>query len=450
MADYETLELTVPSLPPGVLIHDPKNLEYIFKHESIFSKGSFVKDRAWDLFGHGIINADGDMWRSQRKAGAAFLSTANLRVLTDVALPKFLGESIEFLEERSDGKQVVDLQDVFHEITTQLMGKMAYNMEMHTNDTFSTAFDYASGGTAERFQNPLWFITELFTGSRLRKSVAIVKNYGREIVSQAIKERHHTPSVSVSKANGTPDLDQISGTLINSLLDAIPDTPTVADAALNYLSAGRDTTAQSLTWTFHLLLQTPHALSQIRSEVQSLFPSTPTSDIDLSLLTPQSLPYTLATFYESLRLFPPIPMEIKQLVSDQPNVLPDGTVLPPNSVLVWCLWAMGRSKRTWGEDAEEFRPERWLEEKDGRRVLQQRSAAEFPVFNGGPRSCLGKKMAEGIAVMVLGAMAVGFEFVGVDDARREKRSKTSLTLPMEGGLPVFVRRRRVIGVGADE
>lgn len=48
---YETIALTVPTLPPGVLIHDPRNLEFVFKHEGVFTKGAFVKKRSWDLFG---------------------------------------------------------------------------------------------------------------------------------------------------------------------------------------------------------------------------------------------------------------------------------------------------------------------------------------------------------------------------------------------------------------
>lgn len=129
---YETLALTVPTLPPGVLIHDPKNLDYVFKHEGLFTKGNFVKTRSWDLFGNGIINADGDFWKLQRKAGLSFLNTANLRVLTDVALPQYLSESVKELE-AAKPDQVVDLQDVFHEITTKLMGKMAYNVPPHSS-----------------------------------------------------------------------------------------------------------------------------------------------------------------------------------------------------------------------------------------------------------------------------------------------------------------------------
>lgn len=80
------------------------------------------------LPGHGIINADGDLWRVQRRAGMQFLNAANLRVLTDIALPRYLADSIDYLRKRANGRVVVDLQTVFHEITSQLMGKMAYNV----------------------------------------------------------------------------------------------------------------------------------------------------------------------------------------------------------------------------------------------------------------------------------------------------------------------------------
>jgi hypothetical protein len=78
--------------------------------------------------GHGIINVDGDLWRVQRKAGLSFLNTAKLRVLMDIALPRYLQESINSVRAQANGTTVVDLQLEFHEITTKLMGKMAYNV----------------------------------------------------------------------------------------------------------------------------------------------------------------------------------------------------------------------------------------------------------------------------------------------------------------------------------
>ncbi|KKA27628.1 hypothetical protein TD95_001746 [Thielaviopsis punctulata] len=422
---YETLQVSVPSLPPGVIISSPENLEYVFKHEGIFSKGAFFKERSWDLFGHGIINVDGPLWKVQRRAGLAFLSTSNLKILTEEELPRILACSIARLTDAAESCATVDMQLVFHEITTQLMGRMAYGMEMHADDTFTRAFEFASGATAERVQNPLWKATELVTGRRMRASIAQVRQYGHTIVSHAVAARR-------AATGPTP-----SGSLIHSLLDAIADEQLVADAALNYLSAGRDTTAQALTWTFLLLAQHPAAKARLVAEIRSSL-----NNGHHALL---SFPYTLAVFYEALRLYPPVPFELKQ--AEQPTTLPDGTFLPAKSIVLWCPWAMNRSYTTWGEGADEFCPERWLvpvdadaEAGDGQSVrVMAKSAAEFPVFNGGPRTCLGKKMAEAVAVRTIVTVLEQFDFDLRCDPNR--RSGSSLTLPMEGGLPCVLTLR---------
>lgn len=145
---------------------------------------------------------------------------------------------------------------------------------------------------------------------------------------------------------------------------------------------------------------------------------------------PTTVPYIMAVFYEALRLYPPVPFEIKQC--EQATTLPDGTFLPKHAVLVWCPWAMNRSRSIWGEDADDFRPERWLD--DG--VIISKTAFEYPVFNGGPRTCLGKKMAEAVAAQVIATLVVNFNISLID--QKERISRNSLTLPMEGGLPCKV------------
>jgi hypothetical protein len=116
---------------------------------------------------------------------------------------------------------------------------------MHADDEFAVAFDYASGKTAERFQNPLWSFTEIFLGARFRAAVGVVKAFGAEIATSAIDERRGGRSKHLAPGQDEDSkLDQISGSLIQSLLDAIGNPDMVADSALNYLSAGRDTTGQ--------------------------------------------------------------------------------------------------------------------------------------------------------------------------------------------------------------
>jgi cytochrome P450 len=270
-------------------------------------------------------------------------------------------------------------------------------------------------------------------GRQLRKSIIEVKRFGEHIVTSAVNARERL------KLNGSEQgnpISAISGSLINTLLDSIPDQKLVADAALNYLTAGRDTSAQALTWVFYLLMRHPKVVFTLRQELIPLSKTTEdgTSRLESPTLRPAALPYTMAVFYEALRLYPPVPVELKQC--EQATTLPDGTFLPKSTVVVWCIWAMNRSKLIWGEDPDLFLPERWIV----RGKLIARSAYEFPVFNGGPRTCLGKRMAEYIAAMVIARLIWDFDFETLND--KERISRNSLTLPMEGGLPCRVRSRR--------
>ena len=109
-------------------------------------------------------------------------------------------------------------------------------MDMPASLPFSKSFDFASGATAERFQNPFWRLKEIFVGAPLRKAISEVKELGHSIVSAAIqkrKKRSCSPTEEVTKSS-----DALQTNLINALLDHIDDDQVVADAAMNYLSAG--------------------------------------------------------------------------------------------------------------------------------------------------------------------------------------------------------------------
>ena len=163
--------------------------------------------------------------------------------------------------------------------------------------------------------------------------------------------------------------------------------------------------------------------------------------VDYDLIHSSALPYTMATFYETIRLFPPVPVELKECTKS--TTFPDGTSLPEGAIVMWVPWAMGRSRGIWGRDADLFRPERWLgHDGNGAMSLLTKTAFEYPVFNGGPRSCLGKRMAELLSVAVITALIWRYRFEEAKDleavSKAERRSKNSLTLPMEGGLPCRV------------
>ncbi|KAI9801024.1 MAG: hypothetical protein M1825_003558 [Sarcosagium campestre] len=412
----ESYEISVPSLPPGIVISDPKNLEYVLSRDDLFDKGDFFRRRSWDLFGNGIINADGPLWKAQRKAGLHFFRASNLKTLVDDVLPEFLRKTLSTLREAEHASTITDLDFVFLDLTTRLMGRVAYDMDMEADSSFSSAFDLASGATGERFQNPLWRITEVFQGSRFRAAIREVKLFGHNIVDAATQSGKggllDSPAASREANHPRPLSSKMQGSLINSLMAEIGNPEIVADAALNFLSAGRDTLAQSLTWTFYLLMRHPNIVEAVRAEIDSASP-TVEKNLTFDAVQPVQLPYIRAVFNEALRLYPPVPFEIKQCRAT--TTLPDGTTLPQGAIVLWCSWAMGRSRLLWGDDSDVFRPERWIEhdgEMEGSKPrLKTRTQFEFPVFNGGTRTCLGRRMAETLAVYIIASLVREFDFV---------------------------------------
>ena len=111
------------------------------------------------------------------------------------------------------------------------------------------------------------------------------------------------------------------------------------------------------------------------------------------------------------------------------DVLPDGTVVNAGDRVMFLIYGMARQKDIWGDDAEVFRPERFLT-TDGK--FKAPEAWKMPTFLVGKRTCLGKDMAMLSSSIMLLDFLDGFDVSGGEDATM--LYDTGLTLWSTTGL----------------
>lgn len=137
------------------------------------------------------------------------------------------------------------------------------------------------------------------------------------------------------------------------------------------------------------LMASPTAYSRLQSEIDAGI-TTSTISSPITDAEGRSLPYLQAVIKEGLRIFPPVVGLMLKTVPAGGDTL-NGVFVPGGTEIGYCGWGVHHSKEIFGEDADMFRPERWLE-AEGERLRVMNSTAEL-VFNYGKWQCPGKSVA---------------------------------------------------------
>nr|QZP43545.1 cytochrome P450 monooxygenase CYP340BJ1 [Ephestia elutella] len=185
------------------------------------------------------------------------------------------------------------------------------------------------------------------------------------------------------------------------------------------ISAGYTTTSSSLTTLLMLLGSYPDVQEKLYQELQSVLGS---SDRDIVKEDFAQLPYLEAVVMEGIRLYPAAPIILRY--SDKPYVLKNYT-LPAKRFYVMNLYGANRHQ-VWGEDACEFRPERWLAPE----TLPPRHA--LTSFMLGKRDCIGKNY--GLSTMRIITAHVVRRFKIFADISKCEFKIEVVTRPASGGI----------------
>lgn len=437
---FKTFRIAYPTFSM-VCTTDPADVEHMLKTNfANYIKGDSIHQVMEDLLGDGIFNVDGVDWWKQRKLSSLEFSTRQLRDYSSVVFRENALKLSKILLEVYQTKQgTVEMQRLFLRSTMDGISKFAFGLEVNSlsmdesgpGATFSKAFDTANGLLFARHYDPTWKLKRYFNiGSEVivKKCMKIVDDF----VYDVIRSRRH--EISLQTINVKPDLlSRFMEVTDSSQGDYSVNDKYLRDIIINFMIAGRDTTATTLSWFFHMLSKSPGVEKMILQEIRELVKEKECVPMEetvtrfcesLTHTVLDKMHYLHAALSEALRLYPPIAQDGKVAVAD--DILPDGYKINKGDILVYVPYSMGRMRYLWGTDADEFRPERWLQNG----VFKPESPFKFTAFQAGPRVCLGKDFAYMQMKIVAAALIRFFEFEGIEG--EEVTYSAALTLQMAG------------------
>ncbi|MBA0584506.1 cytochrome P450 94A2 [Gossypium raimondii] len=414
---------------------NPDNVQHILKTRfNNYPKGEFFINVFFDFLGNGIFNADGEAWKFERQVSSHEFNTRSLRKFVETVVDAELNDRlVPMLSGAVTGKTVLDLQDVLQRFAFDNICKIAFGYDPECllpslpQTEFADAFEDATHLSSERFRAPItltWRIKRVFNvGSEKKLKIAIsqVRDFAKKIVREKKQE--------LATKSSLDSVDIISR-FLNS---GHSDENFTTDIVISFILAGRDTTSAALTWFFWLIHKHPEVEKEILKEIKEKSEMLVFEEV-------KDMAYIHASLCESMRLYPPVPTDSKRAMAD--DVLPDGTVVKRGSVVTYAPYAMGRMENIWGSDWEEFKPERWLQRDEaGKWSFVGRDPYTYPVFQAGPRICLGKEMAFLQMKRVVAGTLRRFKVVPAVEEGFQPVFVAYMTSKMKGGFPVKVEER---------
>lgn len=143
-----------------------------------------------------------------------------------------------------------------------------------------------------------------------------------------------------------------------------------------------------------------------------------------------SLPFLNAVISEQLRLWPVVPVTGREASRDTSI---GGQFIPKGTIIIMSPWGINRSKTFWGEDAAEFRPERWLSADGTELPFAGRGPFSNITFLHGPRSCIGQSFSRNELKCLLISMVMKFD-IKMADPDEKIETGGLITIKPKNGL----------------
>lgn len=365
------------------LCNDPELVDLVLTgRPEDFPKSTRLFEGMVPLLGHSIFITSGEEWQRQRRIIDPAFESGRVREVfpamwdAAIALRGRLGAV-------ADGTPVNIEQHMSH-VTLDVIFRALFSLPIDSAEA-STIFD-----AFRRFQKSRPMVN---TGSLLplprwvprwrardtRESAAVIRGLIRAIVDRRAAElaAGTAPDDLATRIMTTPDPE--GGRVF---------TPSeMADQVGIFVLAGHETTAAALSWTLYLMALYPEWQDRVAEEARRQI------DPDrIYFSTATRLRVARAVFREGLRLYPSVPMFLRE--ARKPEVF-RGRRVPKGSIVILSPWHLHRHERLW-DDPDGFDPTRW-ERPEGRESARR---AYIP-FSAGLRVCPGSAFAMTESTLIL-------------------------------------------------
>ncbi|PIL26606.1 cytochrome P450 [Ganoderma sinense ZZ0214-1] len=421
---------------PWLYIFDPLALQHIVKDTATYDELPWYLQSNCILLGPGVLSVTGTH-RKQRKMFTPPFASRHLRGLDPVfySVTRNLVNAISLCA--GDDTQDVDILQWMSRAALELIGQTGLG---HSFDPLTQDVSNAYSDAVKNFA-PVATSGEVML---LRQLTPLVGSFGPAWLRRWLVEK--VPIAGVQKPIHISDTlhlqtsellrDKKAAVLVNgttndimsALLqanteasneDVLPDDQLLGQIS-SILFAAMDTTSNATSRILHLLAQHPHIQDRLRREVIQARAAAG-GDLDYDQL--HALLYLDAVCRETLRLYPPAPQTFRGTMQDavlplsQPIRGTDGSTIkqltiPRGTNIIIAIMACNCSKALWGEDAREWKPERWLAPLP---ATMENAAipgvySHIMTFLGGGRSCIGLTFAQLEMNFVLSELLASFVF----------------------------------------
>lgn len=365
--------------------------------------------------GEGLLTAEGETWRSQRRALAPLFNPRNVATFL-APMEEAADRLVRRLRRRGDGRQVdaaVEMTRVTLDVLERTIFTHGLSRDPDALSRAITRYFEAIGpiDPLDVFGLPGW-IPRI---GRLKARPAL--RFFDEVVNELIDAR----KALIARGGEAPR------DLLTLLLEATdPETGQglsdleVKANVVTFIGAGHETTANALSWAVYLVSQAPEVRERLEREVDAAGRQAGMA----------ALPYTRAVMEEAMRLYPPVPFMSRAAIEEDRVA---GFRIPKGSLVMIAPWVLHRHKTLW-RDPGHFDPDRFM---PGNREKIDRFA--YLPFGAGPRVCIGAAFSLQEAVLVLARLAASLRL----EMRpgHEVMPVHRVTLRPSGGLPMTVRLR---------